>query len=95
MRTSTAVLSLGKEDSVLFFLIVPSTSTSILILFREDDHKKLLDQTHVWQGARKTTPRVFCGIYTHQNNHATKVKASGRLYRSKNRLMKRGPTALK
>eukprot|EP00752_Nemacystus_decipiens_P004621 g4218.t1 len=43
--------------------------------FVEDSHKKLLAQVNVWQGARRTSPRVFCGIFTHQTNHATKVKA--------------------
>eukprot|EP00752_Nemacystus_decipiens_P004620 g4217.t1 len=41
----------------------------------EDGHKKLLAQVNIWEGAQMTTPRVFCGIFTHQANHATKVKA--------------------
>ncbi|CAN0346077.1 unnamed protein product, partial [Ectocarpus fasciculatus] len=41
----------------------------------EDDHKKLLTQIDVWDGAEKGAPRIFCGIYTHEKNHATKVKA--------------------
>ena len=48
----------------------------ILRVCREDDHKKLLAQVNVWQNAQKTTPRVFCGIYTHQPNHETKLKVS-------------------
>ena len=46
--------------------------------FRDDDHKKLLSQVDVWLGGAliKKAPRVFCGIYTHQPNHATKVKVS-------------------
>ncbi|CAM9666863.1 unnamed protein product [Ectocarpus sp. 12 AP-2014] len=69
-----------KFDTVNFFSSDRGDSSSFSNHVRngsscdvEDDHKKLLDQTHVWQGARKTTPRVFCGIYTHQNNHATKA----------------------
>eukprot|EP00903_Cladosiphon_okamuranus_P006776 g6606.t1 len=54
----------------LFSNGVPAGSCDV-----EDGHKKLLAQVNVWQGAQKTTPRVFCGIYTHQPNHATKVKA--------------------
>lgn len=46
--------------------------------FREDDHEKLFSQVNVWQGALKKIPRVFCGIYTHQTNHATKVKVRTR-----------------
>lgn len=48
----------------------------VLRLCREDGHKKLLAQVNVWQSAQLTAPRVFCGIFTHQLNHATKVKVS-------------------
>lgn len=49
---------------------------------REDGHKKLLAQVDVWQRAQKTTPRVFCGIYTHQTNHVTKTKVSSNFDRN-------------
>ena len=48
----------------------------VLRLCRDDGNKQLLGQVNVWQGAKKTTPRIFCGIFTHQANHATKMKAS-------------------
>eukprot|EP00903_Cladosiphon_okamuranus_P008045 g7759.t1 len=41
----------------------------------DDNHKKLIDQVDVWAGAAKTKPRIFCGIYTYEKNHHTKVKA--------------------
>lgn len=41
---------------------------------RKDDNKKLIDQVDVWGGSAKLTPRIFCGIFTHKKNHATKVK---------------------
>ncbi|CAB1112839.1 unnamed protein product [Ectocarpus sp. CCAP 1310/34] len=40
----------------------------------EDDHKKLLAQIDVWERTQKGAPRIFCGIYTHEMNHATKVR---------------------
>lgn len=45
-------------------------------LRRSDGHKKLLDQVDVWGGSAKLSPRIFCGIYTYQKNHETKVKVS-------------------
>ncbi|CAB1119605.1 unnamed protein product [Ectocarpus sp. CCAP 1310/34] len=41
---------------------------------RNDDHKKLLAQVRVWEGAAKTAPRIFCGISTRHQNHRTNVK---------------------
>lgn len=47
---------------------------------RNDGHKQLLNQVDVWGGAAKLAPRIFCGIYTYQKNHQTKVKVSNNVF---------------
>lgn len=69
----------------LFFaptLLAPLVSTRLSVgaklkfYTRNDNHKRLIDQVDVWAGSTKTKPRIFCGIYTYEKNHYTKVKVS-------------------
>ncbi|CAM9450923.1 unnamed protein product [Ectocarpus sp. 4 AP-2014] len=70
-----------KFDTRKFFLptqhSTPSLSgdSSTKACAMNDDHKKMLTHVDVWEGASKTMPRIFCGIFTHRKNHFTKVKA--------------------
>lgn len=54
--------------------IFSGTVTIHPIVLREDDNKKLLAQINVWPNTIRAVPRVFCGVYTHKNNHQTKLK---------------------
>ncbi|CAM9609127.1 unnamed protein product [Ectocarpus fasciculatus] len=70
-----------KFDSKKFFLPTQystsslSSDSSAKACGINDDHKKMLAHVDVWEGASKTMPRIFCGIFTHTKNHFTKVKA--------------------
>lgn len=69
------------------FAFVQEHDCSSSISPRDDDHKNMLAHVDVWEGASKTTPRIFCGIFTHRKNHFTKVKVGARSLKANPRPM--------
>ncbi|CAM9581065.1 unnamed protein product [Ectocarpus fasciculatus] len=65
-----------KFDTRKFFLPYSTSSllgdSSLRACAMNDYHKKMLAHVDVWEGASKTMPRIFCGIFTHRKTTSRK-----------------------